>query len=83
MVLALFLKTLCLCYLRMRSSQTTYCKVQRHFEVILSSLWYVLYSDIQEDTGIKTALRCIEIRSLAQSTSEFYELTRVFPVKYI
>ena len=29
-------------YLRMRSSRNTYFNVQRHFQVILSSMWYVL-----------------------------------------
>ena len=32
-----------ICYLRMRPSRTTYFEVQCHFEVILSSLWYVLF----------------------------------------
>ena len=35
----------CTCHLRMRSFRTTNFKVQRHFEVILASMWYVLVRD--------------------------------------
>ena len=59
--------TLYICYLLMRSSTTTYSKVERHFEVILSSMWYVLvrdnankycwhsyHSNLQEKTALNT-----------------------------
>ena len=44
-VLTLSLETMYICHLRMRSFRTTYFKVHGHFEVILSSVWYVLARD--------------------------------------
>ena len=44
-VFTLCLETLYICHLCVRSSKTTNFKVQRHFEVILSSMWYVLVGD--------------------------------------
>ena len=44
-VFALYPETLSTCHLRMRPSRTTYFEVQRHFGVILSSMWCVLVRD--------------------------------------
>ena len=44
-VFALYLETLSTCHLRMHPSRTTYFEVQRHFGVILSSMWCVLVRD--------------------------------------
>lgn len=48
-----------ICYLRMRPSRTTYFEVQCHFEVILSSLWYVLFRNT------------VTVRSLRKNFFEF------------
>ena len=46
-VFTLCLETLYICQLRMRFFRAPYFNVQRHFEVILSSMWYVLVGDIE------------------------------------
>ena len=70
--------TLYICCLRMRSSTITYSKAERHFEVILSSMGYVLVRD--------TVRQCHQVL-LAESSCKFTKgngakHTLIAPVKF-
>ena len=73
-VLILSPETFYICYLHMRYCKTTYFKVQHHFEVILSSMWFVLVRNIY--TTIKTLHRCITICRWRSQRANFVSLRR-------
>ena len=74
-VFILYLGLIYICYLRMRSSGTTYCQVQRHFEIILSSLWHGIGTRYSETLTLKST-QIHRNMALTHSTFEFCDLTK-------